>query len=350
MEAAVFQSLGELPSAVSAIKKNKRLVSHVFCVCGCWRPLSLLCVFKQYVYLFQIIIKQIIRVTKPDEAGWDITWRYVKINNVSKHNGLLLLMLLILMTNLVVAQQPKLKPKKSPIITVKDVSFKMIYVVGGTFSMGGTYEQGRDQYYSEPVHLVSLSTYYIGETEVTQELWKAVMGDNPSYFKDDQRPVEQVSWDDCQEFLRKLNEFTGLKFRLPTEAEWEFAARGGEKSKGYKYSGSNDIDAVAWYLGNSSIKGKSSPDYGTHLVKTKKPNELGIYDMTGNVLEWCSDWYDKYTYKSQSDPQGPSTGTGRVRRGAGWTSILWSCPTSNRYHDTPDTRNNYLGLRLVLVP
>ena len=237
--------------------------------------------------------------------------------------------------------------------TVKDVSFTMVYVQGGTFTMGCTPEQGGDCYdFETPVHTVTLSTYYIGETEVTQELWKAVMGDNPSYFKSGslKRPVEQVNWEDCQTFIRKLNELTGKKFRLPTEAEWEFAARGGTKSAGYKYSGSNDINAVAWYDVNSYDKGESSPDFGTHVVKTKKPNELGIYDMSGNVWEWCSDWSGDYTSATQTNPQGAPSGSYRVFRGGCWRYIARHCRSSIRGGSTPDFWTYYLGLRLVLVP
>ena len=153
--------------------------------------------------------------------------------------------------------------------------------------MGATSEQGEDADSDEkPAHQVTLSDYYIGETEVTQALWKAVMGTNPSNFKGDSNPVEKVSWNDCQEFIRKLNSLTGRTFRLPTEAEWECAARGGNQSKGYKYSGSNKIKDVAWYDGNSKDK--------THAVKTKPSNELGLYDMSGNVNEWCWDLYGAY--------------------------------------------------------
>ena len=176
-------------------------------------------------------------------------------------------------------------------ITVKGVSFKMIRVQGGTFTMGCTSDLETGCLDDEiPPHKVTLSTFYIGETEVTQELWKAVMENNPSYFKGNNKPVEQVSWYDCQEFIRELNQLTGKKFRLPTEAEWEFAARGGTKSAGYIFSGGHDIGSVAWYTENAYDKGENNSDYGTHEVKTKKPNELGIYNMSGNVREWCSDW------------------------------------------------------------
>lgn len=235
--------------------------------------------------------------------------------------------------------------------TVKGVSFNMIYVQGGTFTMGCTPEQGSDcGDYEKPSHTVTLSTYYIGETEVTQELWKAVMGENPSYFKGDKRPVEQVSWEDCQTFIRRLNQLTGKTFRLPTEAEWEYAARGGTKSAGYKYSGGNDINAVAWYDVNAYDKGKSSPDYGTHVVKTKKPNELGIYDMSGNVWEWCSDWYGDYTGAAQTNPQGASAGSFRVHRGGSWFDFARYCRSPFRSVNYPGFRYDHLGLRLVLVP
>lgn len=175
----------------------------------------------------------------------------------------------------------------------------MVAVEGGTFTMGATSEQGSDARDNEkPAHKVTLSDYYIGQTEVTQALWEAVMGSNPSYRRGDNLPVEQVSWDDCQEFIQKLNQLTGKQFRLPTEAEWEYAARGRRKSRGYKYAGGNDIGLVAWYSGNSG--------YETHLVATKQANELGIYDMSGNVWEWCNDWYGDYQSSSRSDPQGPS--------------------------------------------
>ena len=225
--------------------------------------------------------------------------------------------------------------------TVNGVSFTMIAVEGGTFQMGATSEQGSDAYDSEkPVHSVTLSDYYIGETEVTQELWTAVMGNNPSYYKGNNKPVEQVSWNDCQEFVKKLNQLTGKNFRLPTEAEWEYAARGGNKSQGYKYSGSNTLGDVAWYYDNSSSQ--------THEVKTKQANELGIYDMSGNVWEWCQDWYGSYSSSSQTDPTGPSSGSYRVNRGGGWTGSAKYCRVSDRSSSISDDRHNFLGLRLCL--
>ena len=217
----------------------------------------------------------------------------------------------------------------------------MVEVNGGTFMMGATSEQGDEAYSDEKsAHKVTLSGYHIGKYEVTQEAWEAVMGNNPSEFKGANKPVERVSWNDCQEFIKKLNLLTGLQFRLPTEAEWENAARGGRKSQGYKYSGSNNIDDVAWYGANSSRT--------THQVGTKRPNELGIYDMSGNVLEWCSDWYSVYYSSSPTtNPTGPTTGFSRVCRGGGWFSIAQGCRVSYRRIGNPDDRDCLIGFRLV---
>ena len=221
---------------------------------------------------------------------------------------------------------------------VKGVSFVMKAVAGGTFRMGA---DDSDAYnWEKPVHSVTISNYMIGETEVTQELWQAVMGSNPSNFKGAKRPVENVSWDDCQTFIQKLNELTGQRFRLPTEAEWEYAARGGNQSKGYKYAGSNSIDDVAWYTDNSSRT--------THDVKTKAPNELGLYDMSGNVQEWCQDWEADYSSSAQTNPSGPSTGYLRVYRGGDWNLNARLCRVSFRYDSPPSYRYIDLGLRLAL--
>ena len=225
-------------------------------------------------------------------------------------------------------------------LTVNGIKYNMVWVDGGTFRMGATSEQGSEISDEKPVHSVTLSGYYIGKTEVTQALWKAVMGINPSRFKGDYLPVENVSWDDCQEFIRKLNSMTGQNFRLPTEAEWEFACRGGNNSRGYKYSGSNYIDNVAWYDGNSGDK--------THPVATKSPNELGIYDMSGNVWEWCADWYGDYSSGRQTNPKGPYGGSGRVNRGGSWYNFARNCRSSIRIDDYPTYRDDLLGLRLAL--
>ena len=230
-------------------------------------------------------------------------------------------------------------------ITVEGVSFNMIKVKGGTFLMGSNDSEAFND--EMPVHSVTLSDYYIGETEVTQELWEAVMGTNPSFFSGSNNPVESVSWDDCQEFIAKLNDLTGLEFRLPTEAEWEYAARGGNKSEGYKYAGSNTIHEVAWYRANAYDVEYSSPAYGTHSVGTKSPNELGIYDMSGNVYEWCSDWYGEYSSSSQTNPTGSTSGSYRVARGGSFGSSVQYCRVASRNISTPDTRINPLGFRLV---
>ena len=225
------------------------------------------------------------------------------------------------------------------VISVKGVSFVMKPVEGGTFQMGN---DGKDADECEsPVHSVTLSSYYIGETEVTQALWKAVMGNNPSYFKGNNLPVDHLNWNDCQDFIYKLNSLTGRDFRLPTEAEWEYAARGGKNSNGSKYAGSNKIGGVAWYNDNSGDK--------THAVKGKSSNELGLYDMSGNVWEWCQDWCGLYSSDSQNNPKGPTSGSYRVRRGGSWSCNTYYCRVSDRgniYSD--DWYGKFIGFRLAL--
>ena len=241
-----------------------------------------------------------------------------------------------------VSPQPQSNLPKIEIEEVAGCTFEMVYVEGGTFTMGATSEQGSDAWDDEkPAHSVTLSGYYIGKYEVTQKLWEAVMGNNPSYFKGDNLPVEQVSWKDVQKFIRKLNQLTGKSYRLPTEAEWEYAARGGSNSRGYKYSGSNNIGSVAWYDGNSGNT--------THAVGTKSPNELGIYDMSGNVWEWCQDWYSSnyYSNSPQRNPQGPTSGSYRVYRGGNWSRSAKSCRVSTR-DINPVFRYYGLGFRLAL--
>ena len=222
------------------------------------------------------------------------------------------------------------------ILRVKGVEYPMVYVSGGSFMMGS--EDSDADSDEKPVHRVTLNSYSIGKYEVTQDLWEAVMGSNPSDFKGSRRPVEEVSWNDCQDFIRKLNELTGANFRLPTEAEWEFAARGGNSSRGYKYSGSNTLDNVAWYRDNSGSE--------THDVGTKSPNELGLYDMSGNVWEWCNDRDGRYSSSSQTDPKGASSGSIRVIRGGGWSNNARICRVSNRGFSTPGYRDDNMGLRL----
>ena len=245
------------------------------------------------------------------------------------------------------SENESIQSSSLPIVIDNKTYGYMIQVPEGSFLMGSN-DCDREQ----PPHTVTVSTFYIGETEVTQELWKDVMGDNPSYFKKgDNYPVENVSWNDCQTFIKKLNEKTGKKFRLPTEAEWEFAARGG-KSGGTKYSGSDNIDEVAVYYDNSFKLGSNNSAYGTHQVKSKKPNTLGIYDMSGNVWEWCNDWYasDYYKNSPSNNPQGPSSGSFRVLRGGSWIHFASYCRVAHRNGYDPDGRRDIIGLRLALVP
>ena len=221
-----------------------------------------------------------------------------------------------------------------------NVSFTVILVNGGTFTMGATSDSQTPNDDEKPTHRVTLSSYYIGQYEVTQALWKAVMGSNPSKRKGNNLPVENVSWDDCQNFLLKLNAMTGQNFRLPTEAEWEYAARGGNRSRNYQYSGSNNLGNVAWYNDNS---GKQ-----THIVGIKLPNELGINDMSGNVWEWCQDWKENYSSSAQTNPTGPESGSCHVIRGGSWSFSAESCRVSYRHSLTPDAHSGILGLRLAL--
>ena len=216
----------------------------------------------------------------------------------------------------------------------------MVFVKGGCYEMGDTFGDGNND--EKPVHTVCVDDFYMGKYEVTQWRWKKVMKNNPSYFKSCgyDCPVEQVSWSDVQQFIGKLNNQTGNHFRLPTEAEWEYTARSGGKNE--KYSGGNDVDAVAWYDDNSGDK--------THPVGQKQANGLGIYDMSGNVWEWCSDWYDKNYYSSspRNNPQGPSSGSDRVGRGGSWYSNARNTRAANRSWDRPSYRGSLLGFRLVL--
>lgn len=216
----------------------------------------------------------------------------------------------------------------------------MVWVEGGTFIMGDTTEEDVDGD-ELPLHQVTLSSYHIGRYEVTQEEWQAVMGYNPASFSGAKRPVEFVSWDDCQIFINKLNEKTGKQFRLPTEAEWEFAARGGNNSSHNNiYSRSDNLSSVAWHAGNSGSS--------THAVGQKKANELGLYDMTGNLWEWCSDRYGSYDSYDQENPTGSSFGSQRVLRGGGWNGASKNCRISNRDSRDADYASDRLGLRLAM--
>ena len=219
------------------------------------------------------------------------------------------------------------------VFTVKDVSFIMLPVEAGSFIMGATPEMENPDFDERPPHHRNIRRFFLGQTEVTQHLWKAIMDDNPSQFKGKNLPVTNVSWTDCMIFLSKLNSITGKKFRLPTEAEWEFSARGGNKSNHTQYSGSHNIIDVAWFYDNSK---RINP------VAKKMQNELGLYDMSGNVWEWCSDFFIDYTNMNNDK------GTLRVFRGGSWNSSSQSCRSSKRNHAYPDFRNNELGLRLCL--
>jgi formylglycine-generating enzyme required for sulfatase activity len=227
--------------------------------------------------------------------------------------------------------------------TVNEVSFNMVAIEGGTFTMGGEcyHDNGNS---ALPTHEVTLSNFFIGQTEVTQALYEAVMGDNPSYHIGNlQYPVERVSWDMCQEFIVRLNQLTGKKFRLPTEAEWEFAARGGNKSMGYTYSGSNNPDDVAWHGNNS--------DHMSHVVGAKLPNELGLYDMSGNVWERVADWYSPYSEEPQYCPTGPENGTMRCTRGGGYHLYGYDAePVFYRGSNYEYDRHADMGFRICLTP
>lgn len=231
-------------------------------------------------------------------------------------------------------------------VTVGDVTFKMIWVEGGRFDMGSPAGVG----YSDeaPRHSVTLDGYWIAETEVTQGLWRAVMGAEKGwtqgYGYGTNYPAYYVSYTEAIDFCKELNAKTNYKynFTLPTEAQWEYAARGGNKSNGYTYSGSNTLDNVAWYYNNSSFK--------THVVKTKAANELGIYDMSGNVEEWCSDWYGSKYYSESGNlhnPKGPSTGGRRVLRGGSWFYDADNCRVANRYYNNSGASGSDIGFRLA---
>ncbi len=249
--------------------------------------------------------------------------------------------------------------KQRPVVKTDAHGIEFIWVEGGTFEMGSPQNQV-NRVNDEIQHRVTLDGYYMAKYPVTQAQWVKVMGSNPAYFQANGSdcPVESVSWEDCQQFIEKINQQLGCNYRLPTEAEWEFAARGGIKSKGYEYAGSNNIDEVAWYCDNRVIQIEKSTFWGlskkeetqylgSHPVGKKKPNELGIYDMSGNVWEWCTDWYGDYPTSAQTNPQGPSSGSYRVRRGGSWDNDAQRCRSAHRGSLTPVNRNNDVGFRLV---
>ncbi len=262
------------------------------------------------------------------------------------------------------AEKPSDSIEQDYMETAFGLNLEMVYVKGGTFEMGATAEQGEDGCDDEkPVRTIKLEGYHIGKYGVTQAQWRAVMGTtleeqrdkaNPEgslYGEGDDYPMYYVSWEEAQAFCKKLSEKTGKKYVLPTEAQWEYAARGGSKSQHYKYAGSDDIEEVAWYEENSYALGKEHPDYGTHAVGTKKANELGIYDMSGNLYEFCSDWYaSSYDENDTDNPQGPADGAFRVARGGSWADDAENCRVSFRNLDDSDDRGPDLGFRVAVLP
>ena len=226
---------------------------------------------------------------------------------------------------------------------VGSVKFRMRLIEGGVFQMGATAEQRSERGSTDyPIHMVTLDSYYIGEIEVTNGLWQAVMPEWEiiDVWKNPNHPMSDVSWYDCQEFLRRLDSITGVKFRMPTEAEWEFAARGGNKSKGYRFSGSDDDELVSWGLSNSNFR--------KHQVAEKLANELGLYDMTGNISEWCSDWYAPYEIGTPPNPRGAENGTWKIHRGGSFDNCKENRHLSKRWYSDPHESTNYRGLRLAL--
>ena len=233
-------------------------------------------------------------------------------------------------------------------VTVGEVSFVMVKVEGGTYTTGAI-DNAEAYEWELPAHEVTLPSYWIAETEVTQELWQAVMNDNPSHFKGDmKRPVESVSWISCQEFVDRLNALTGLSFSLPTCEQWDVAARGGNLGQGYLYAGSNNIKEVAWYDVNSYWVGAGHPNYGTHAVATKTPNELGLYDMSGNVHEWCLDSYSEYCNVAHENLVDAEIGAYHVLRGGCWSSEERRCRVSYFNFTEPGTSSSTVGLRLAM--
>lgn len=226
---------------------------------------------------------------------------------------------------------------------VGSIKFRMRLVEGGVFQMGATAEQRSEKGSTDyPIHMVTLDSYYIGEIEVTNGLWQTVMPEWEiiDVWKNPNHPMSDVSWYDCQEFIRRLDSITGVKFRMPTEAEWEFAARGGNKSRVYRFSGSDDDELVSWGLSNSNFR--------KHQVAEKQANELGLYDMTGNISEWCSDWYAPYEIGTPPNPQGATNGIWKIHRGGSFDNCKENRHISKRWYNDPHESTNYLGLRLAL--
>ncbi|MCQ2218447.1 MAG: formylglycine-generating enzyme family protein [Paludibacteraceae bacterium] len=264
---------------------------------------------------------------------------------------------LLLMASACVMGQAQTSAIKDTVIELKGVSFKMVAVEGGTFKMGAQRSDAEGNNYDSdameneaPLHRVTLSDYYIGQTEVTQALYRVVMGDVPdnkfieSYGLGDAYPAYNISWDDVMTFIERLDSLTGKKFRLPTEAEWEYAARGGKNSKQFKYAGSNNIDSVAIFYDNYGKK-----KYSNSVVMSKGANELGIYDMSGSVYEWCGDWFGSYTSEHVKDPKGAVTNSFRIVRGGAWRYKSQMCRVSARDYYNPTKRSQpFIGFRIVM--
>ena len=319
---------------------------------------------KLPVYNLEKLEKILPIITEPTNATIEIDGKYIGISHISYK-------FTIGKTYNLKITKENYKPINETIFITENVNklpvynlekdivlpkIEMVFVQGGTFTMGCSDEQGNEcDDREKPAHQVTLSDYYIGKYEVTQGFWKKVMGSNPSYFKNcgDDCPVENVSWDDCQEFISKLNQLTGKRFRLPTEAEWEYAARGGSKaSYQTKYAGSNAFGEVAWYRDNSDVNYSGGIEIegrkkGTHIVGTKKPNALGIYDMSGNVWEWCNDWFGDYSSGGITNPKGAATGSYRVFRGGSWPYFGFHDRVSYRGYIIPGYSNFSYGIRLV---
>lgn len=258
----------------------------------------------------------------------------------------LIMTLLLMSVSAVYAQQSKKKKSKIalPLVSkelLDSIQNNMVWITGGKFIMGNDAGEADER----PAYEVTVDGYAINKYPVTQRQWVAIMGSNPSEFAGcDQCPVDKVTWDDAQRFIEILNELTGKKYALPSEAEWEYAAKGGKNWKQFRYSGSDDIDEVGWYAGNSGRK--------PHPVGEKMPNSIGLYDMSGNVWEWCQDWYNKFYYEQNEDnnPVGPASGSGKVRRGGSWFTQAANCKTTTRNNVKQDYADDIGGFRLVQYP
>ena len=304
---------------------------------------------KKFIEIRKMLLPLVLLVLFPYKTMAQATYQP---GDVNQDGSVTILDVSALIDMLLNAASEPVEPQSGDIetITVNGVSFNMVYVASGTFEMGAPPEAYYNVDHCRPVHQVTLSEYYIGQTEVTQELWTAVMGSNPSYYvESNQQPVHLITWANCQTFINKLNQLTGKTFRLPTEAEWEYAARGADKTHGYDYAGGTqeDLDAICW---NSHNTGQDNFTYGAHPVAMKAPNEIGLYDMSGNVEEWLNDWYAAYTADAQVNPKGPSTGTNRCVRGGCYSHNWWDLRVFQRHSCKPTDKLTFYGMRLAMTP